>query len=125
MRYFDSIVQGDSERVLYRAHLHWSIFIYPSSLLTLFVLPLVRWFTCEAVVTTRRIVMATGWLRRRTFELPVTRFESIRVEQGILARLLGSGSVLVVGVGGGRQLFAHMARPLEFRRATERAVYGA
>ena len=125
MRYFDSIVQADGERVLYRARLHWSIFCYPSSLLTLLVLPIARWFTCEAVVTTRRIVMATGWLRRCTFELPVSRFESIRVEQSILARLLGFGSVLVVGVGGGRQFFAHMARPLEFRRATERAVYGA
>ena len=125
MRYFDSIVQSEGERALYRARLHWSIFFYPSSLLTLFVLPLVRWSTFEAVVTSRRIVMATGWFRRHTFELPVARFESIRVEQSILARLLGFGSVLVVGVGGGRQLFTHMARPLEFRRATERAVYRA
>ena len=63
-------------------------------------------------MTSRRIVMAAGWFRRHTFELPVARFESIRVEQSILARLLGFGSVLVVGVGGGRRFFTHMARPL-------------
>ncbi len=126
MRYFDkAIVTREGERVLYRARLHWTIFVYPSSLLTLFVLPLVRWWTSEAVVTSRRIVMSTGWLRRYTFEMPVTRFESLRVEQSLLARLLGFGSVLVVGVGGGRQLFTHMARPLAFRRAAEQAVYGA
>ena len=124
MRYVDSIVVAPEERILYRGRLHWSIFLYPSSILTLFILPLVRWLTCEAVVTTRRIVIATGWLTRYTFELPLSRFESIRVEQSIVARLLGFGSVLVVGVGGGRQLFSHMAQPLAFRRAAEIAVYG-
>lgn len=124
MRYLDSIVRVPEERILHRGRLHWTAFLYPSSILTLFILPLVAWLTCEAVVTNRRIVIASGWLRRYTFELPLTRFESIRIEQSILARLLGFGSVLVVGVGGGRQLFAHMARPLEFRRAAERAIYG-
>lgn len=124
MRYIDSIVTEPEERILHRAHLHWSIFLRPSSFLTLFLLPVVRWFTCEAVVTTRRIVIASGWLRRYTFELPVSRFESIRIEQSLVARLLGFGSVLVVGVGGGRSTFERMARPLAFRRAAERAMYG-
>jgi uncharacterized membrane protein YdbT with pleckstrin-like domain len=124
MRYVDSIVVVPDERILHRGRLHWSIFVYPSSILTLFILPLVRWLTYEAVVTTRRIVITTGWLTRHTFELPLSRFESIRVEQSIVARLLGFGSVLVVGVGGGRQLFSHMARPLAFRRAAELAIYG-
>jgi len=124
MRYVDSIVSVPEERILHRARLHWTIFLYPSSILTLFLLPLVRWLTCEAVVTTRRIIIATGWLTRRTFELPLSRFESMRVEQSILARLLGFGSVLVVGVGGGRQALSHMAHPLAFRRAAERALYG-
>ncbi len=123
MRYLDSIVSVPEERILHRGRLHWTIFLYPSSILTLFVLPLVRWLTCEAVVTSRRIVIASGWLTRHTFELPLSRFESIRIEQSILARLLGFGSVLVVGVGGGCQLFLHMARPLDFRRAAEEAIY--
>ena len=125
MRYIDSIVTAPEERILHRARLHWTIFVRPSSILTLFLLPLVRWLTCEAVVTTRRIVIASGWLRRYTFELPLSRFESIRIEQSIVARLLGFGSVLVVGVGGGRGDFACMARPLAFRRAAEQAIYGA
>src|SRR5919198_4840969 len=124
MRYLDSIVVEPEERILHRGRLHWTIFLYPSAIATLFILPLLRWLTCEAVVTSRRIVIATGWLTRYTFELPLSRFESIRVEQSIVARLLGFGSVLVVGVGGGRQLFSHMAQPLAFRRAAERAVYG-
>jgi uncharacterized membrane protein YdbT with pleckstrin-like domain len=125
MRYLDSIVGVPGERILHRGRLHWTIFLYPSGFLSLFTLPLVRWMTCEAVVTTRRIVIATGWLHRRTFELPLSRLESIRVEQSILARLLGFGSVIVAGVGGGRQEFAHMARPLAFRSAaTEHVAYG-
>ncbi len=123
MRYIDSIVTAPEERILHRARLHWTIFFRPSSILTLFLLPLVRWLTCEAVVTSRRIVIASGWLNRHTFELPLSRFESIRIEQSIIARWFGFGSVLVVGIGGGRQHFAHMARPLAFRRATEQAIY--
>ena len=125
MRYLDSIVTVPEERILHRGRLHWTIFLYPSAILTLFIVPLVRWLTCEAVVTTRRIVIATGWLRRHTFELPLSRFESIRVEQSIPARLMGFGSVVVAGVGGGRQVFIHMASPLAFRRAAERALYHA
>lgn len=126
MRYFDKIiVPKEGERVLYRARLHWTIFAYPSALLTLFILPLLRWLSCEAVVTSRRIVIATGWFRRYTFELPVSRFESIRIEQSLFARLLGFGSVRVVGVGGGWHQIAHMARPLAFRRAAEQAIYGS
>ena len=79
MRYVDSIVVEPDERILHRGRLHWTIFFYPSSILTLFLLPLLRWLTSEAVVTSRRIVIATGWLTRQTFELPLTRFESIRV----------------------------------------------
>jgi uncharacterized membrane protein YdbT with pleckstrin-like domain len=124
MRYIDSIVTVPEERILHRARLHWTIFLRPSSFLTLFLLPLVRWLTCEAVVTSRRIVIARGWLVRRTFELPLSRFESIRVEQSIPARLLGFGSVVVAGVGGGRQGFEQMARPMAFRRAAEGAVHG-
>ena len=123
MRYIDSIVTAPEERILHRARLHWTIFVRPSSILTLFLLPLVRWMTCEAVVTTCRIVIASGWLHRYTFELPLSRFESIRIEQSLIARVLGFGSVLVVGVGGGRQQFGHMARPMAFRRAAETALY--
>jgi uncharacterized membrane protein YdbT with pleckstrin-like domain len=123
MQYLDSIVAAPEEHILHRSRLHWTIFLFPSSILTLFVLPLVRWLTCEAVVTTRRIVIATGWLRRHTFELPLSRFESIRVEQSIPARLMGFGSVVVAGVGGGRQGLTHMARPLAFLRAAELAFY--
>lgn len=122
MRLVDSIVSSPGEHILHRARLHWTIFLYPLSILTVFLLPLVRWLTCEAVVTSRRIVIASGWLTRHTFDLPLSRFESIRVEQSILPRLLGFGSVLVAGVGGGRQQFAHIASPLAFRRATEHGL---
>ncbi len=125
MRYIDSIVTAPEERILHRARLHWTIFIRPSSILTLFLLPFVRWLTCEAVVTSRRIVIASGWLTRHTFEMPLSRFESIRIEQSILARILGFGAVFVVGVGGGRQGFTPMAQPLAFRRAMELAVRDA
>lgn len=124
MRYIDSIVTASEERILHRARLHWTIFFRPSSILTLFLVPLVQWLTCEAVVTSRRIVIASGWLTRHTFELPLSRFESIWIQQSIIARLLGFGSVLVVGVGGGRREFAHMAQPLAFQRAAEEAMYG-
>ncbi len=123
MPYLDSIVTVPEERILHRSRLHWTIFLYPSAILTLFILPLVRWLTCEAIVTSRRIVIASGWLRRDTFELPLSRLESIRVEQGLVARILGFGTVLIVGIGGGRQRLALVARPLDFRRAAESAFY--
>jgi hypothetical protein len=74
------------------------------------------------VVTNKRILMKTGLLRRRTFELLLSKVESIGVEEGILGRLLGYGSVVVRGTGGTPEPFTTVSHPLEFRRQVQQQI---
>ena len=59
----------------------------------------------------------TGLISRRTLEMNLEKVETIKVDQGIFGRILGFGTVTVVGTGGTKEAFKWMAEPLAFRRA--------
>ncbi len=120
-RYVNSSL-GPNEQVEHETHFHWIIFLFPRSLLTLWIAPLYARLSSEFVITTRRIVIKTGLMSIRTVELNLNQVESINVEQSLLGRLLAYGSVTVVGSRGTREVFRHIAGPLEFRRAYQRLL---
>src|SRR5258708_24811559 len=70
----------------------------------------------EIAVTNKRIVIKTGLLNRRTFELLLSKVESIGVEEGLLGRTLGYGSAVVRRTGGTSQPFKKFLVPQELRR---------
>ena len=76
----------------------------------------------EMVVTNKRILIKTGFLSRKTFELLLSKVESIGVQEGLLGRMLGYGSVVVRGTGGTPEPFSMVAHPLEFRRQVQQQI---
>lgn len=74
--------------------------------------------TSEFAVTNRRVIMKQGFIRRRTLELMLGKVDSLSVEQGILGRIFGYGSVRVT-VATEKQRFDFLANPLEFRRQVQ------
>ena len=80
---------------------------------------LVRWIkarTSEFAVTNKRVGIKVGLIRRDTLELLLIKVESIGVDQSIVGRIFGCGSIVVVGTGGTRETFVNIARPLDFRK---------
>ncbi|MEO0322731.1 MAG: PH domain-containing protein [Myxococcota bacterium] len=82
----------------------------------------IEYFTTELVVTSRRVMVKKGFIRRATSELNHARVEGFNVEQSILGRLLGFGTVVVNGTGGGKTPVRAVASPLEFRRMSAMAI---
>src|SRR5947207_395508 len=77
-------------------------------------LPLyVRWQTSEFAVTDRRVLVKVGLLSVHTLELLLPKVEAIGVDQTIGGRLLGYGTLRIVGTGGTVEAFARVAQPLE------------
>lgn len=109
------------EQVTYRAELHWAVFVSLKALLTLFLLPVVERATSEFAVTSRRVIIKVGLISRRTVELNLEKIESIGVDQSILGRIFGYGTIVVNGTGGTHEPFRGIARPLEFRKAVNEA----
>jgi uncharacterized membrane protein YdbT with pleckstrin-like domain len=135
-----------NEHVVYRADLHWIIFarailvlvvglvlvfvprIAQASVVALLlgvvmlVPPFVAYRTTELGVTNKRVIVKTGLFRRRTLELLLRQVEAILVDQSLLGRLFGFGSITLTGTGGVREIFHRVRDPLELRRRIQGQV---
>ena len=110
-----NLIRGES--VIYEAKPHWILFVSLRSAFTLGLLPLVEYWTSEFAVTNKRVIMKVGWVARRVLELNLHKIESVNVDQPLLGRLLGYGTITVIGTGGTRETFDRIAHPLVFRKA--------
>ena len=79
----------------------------------------IRQLSSEFAITTRRLIIKTGWISRRTIELNMSKVESVEVAQDIIARIFNYGTITVIGTGGTREPFALINDPLGFRRAVQ------
>ena len=77
---------------------------------------LINIWTSEFGVTNRRVLIKTGWIRRRTLELNLSKVESFQVREPLLGRILGYKTIKLVGSGGTQQLFPYVANADRFRR---------
>jgi uncharacterized membrane protein YdbT with pleckstrin-like domain len=75
----------------------------------------IRQATTEIIVTDRRVLLKTGWLRRNTIEMNMNKVESVDVAQGITGRMLNYGTVIVRGAGASIEPLASVAAPVELR----------
>jgi uncharacterized membrane protein YdbT with pleckstrin-like domain len=77
--------------------------------------PVIRYFTNELALTNKRVIAKRGLLSLQTIEMRLEKIESIRVEQSIFGRLLGYGTVVIVGTGGTREPIPNIPDPVTFR----------
>ncbi len=76
----------------------------------------------EMTVTNKRVFVKVGLAARRTIELLLSRVESIGVEESVMGRMLGYGTVIVHGTGGTPEIFNMIAHPLEFRTQVQQQI---
>jgi uncharacterized membrane protein YdbT with pleckstrin-like domain len=144
MSYVDSSLIQD-EQVVFRTRLHLIIFFIPIVLLAIsvclfvYTVPVaaesvlaaaVLWFlvkyvdyaSSEFAVTNKRVIIKVGFLTKRTVELFLNKVESVGVEQTLVGRMMGFGSIAVRGTGGTNEPFSHVNDPLEFRRQVQNQI---
>ncbi|MBE0667369.1 MAG: PH domain-containing protein, partial [Bacteroidales bacterium] len=105
------------ESVAFETKLHWVIFLSLKSILTLTIAAWLKRWLSELVITNRRIVIKTGFISRSTFEMNLSKIETVNVDQSVMGRILNYGSITIIGTGGTRELFHNIAKPMEFRKA--------
>lgn len=79
----------------------------------------IRFKTSEFAVTDKRVILKTGFIKRNSLELLLAKTESIAVDQGIIARIFGFGSITVCGTGGSKNPFHKIDAPFEFRKKVQ------
>lgn len=126
------------EDIVYSAKLHWIIFKWPILWLIVAVwissaqegyaasfffglafltaiLSLIKYHTSEFAVTNKRVIIKVGFIRREVLEILLGKVESIKVDQGILGRFLGYGTIAVIGSGSSKNVFHKISKPFVFR----------
>lgn len=138
------------EQVVYKATIHWFIFV-PGAVLCAFAIYLftvdteggvgpvfglfallfglasllkafIQRVTTELAVTTKRVIAKVGLIRRATMELNHSKVESFHVDQSIIGRIFGFGTLVVNGTGGGKTPVPNIDSPLEFRREAMQTI---
>jgi len=134
-----SYVEGalvNDEKVVHTGHISlWSlwhliaagILLLPAFGLGLIflVIAFVRYKSVELAVTTKRIIVKHGFIRRQTVEINLDKVESIQVEQGLLGRLFNYGTLIISGTGTSHAPLTGTADPMGFRKAFIEAQDGA
>jgi uncharacterized membrane protein YdbT with pleckstrin-like domain len=135
-----------NEQITYRASLHWIIYALPAVVFViailvglggggwigglaiaaigfvLFLPPWIKAASSEFAITNKRVLIKVGLIRRHSLELLLQKVEGIGVDQSILGRILGYGTITVSGVGGTKEAFTMISRPLEFRRQVQASL---
>jgi uncharacterized membrane protein YdbT with pleckstrin-like domain len=71
--------------------------------------------TTELAITDRRVIYKTGLIRRHTFEMNLSKVESVGVNQSLFGRLFGFGEVEIKGTGASLTPIPRISDPLAFR----------
>lgn len=144
---------GAHERVLFKTGYHWLVWfgaamlivpaiglalaVYPFDrldygYLSLSLIPLpfgvyyfARAMLVEIVVTNERFAYKTGLIAFQTEEIGLDNIETIEIEQSILGRLLGYGTITVHGTGSERVRIRMVSDPVGLRRHIPMAVVDA
>jgi uncharacterized membrane protein YdbT with pleckstrin-like domain len=75
----------------------------------------IRRSTTELAVTDRRVIYKTGIFQRHSMEMNRSKVETVGVDQSILGRILGYGTIMVRGTGGSFEPIRFIGDPLGFR----------
>jgi uncharacterized membrane protein YdbT with pleckstrin-like domain len=71
----------------------------------------------ELAVTNHRVIYKRGFIRRHTVEMNMDKVETVNVDQSLLGRLLGFGTIRVLGTGQGIERLGRIASPIQLRNA--------
>lgn len=119
----ESLSSGEDIRALFKQH--WVAKLPMILLMVLIItIPLAirEWlklrFT-EMGVNNKRVILKTGIVSRRSEEMKLTSIETVEIEQGILGRILGFGTVKVTGKGISDLVFTRINDPMDVKRRIE------
>ena len=82
----------------------------------------VRRSATEMAVTTRRVVVKQGLVSRKTVEMLLNKIETIEVSETMAGRMLGYGSITMIGTGGTSEPFHKIAHSLQFRSEVQQQL---
>ena len=117
---------GNNEKIIYTVKFHWmyTLVAFLNLLfLGIFIIGIIKFlrmiinkWTTERVLTNLRYIQKTGWIKRNTEEISISKIEEVDLKQSVLGRLLGYGSINISGTGSGQITLKSIDDPLMFQK---------
>jgi uncharacterized membrane protein YdbT with pleckstrin-like domain len=149
MGYIDkSLISGES--LVYHTRLHWNVLLRPvmwgvilcgagGVILVTHYAPVLAWvlipsglgivlfaytnyFSSEFGVTNKRVLIKTGFMGTRSFEILLARVEGIGVDQTLWQKMWNYGTIVISGTGGSKETFSQIKGPFEFRKQVQEQI---
>ena len=104
--------------------LMWEMVFCGAALFACFIglLVFINNWTLIMIATNRRVIMRVGLIARESVDIPLSKIDVVMVEQGLIARIFGSGNVVVRTVGEATTVFASISHPALMRNAVVTAL---
>ena len=125
MGYIEDTI-SDKEKIIYVVRFHWIYtfiaFLYLIFLgllligIFIFIKMMINKWTTERALTNTRYIQKIGWISRNTEEIGINKIEEVDLQQSILGRILGYGSISISGTGSGHILLKDIDAPLLFQK---------
>ncbi|MCU0447648.1 MAG: PH domain-containing protein [Microscillaceae bacterium] len=81
----------------------------------------IRHHTSEFVVTTERVIIKIGVFQRTSLAMPLSKIESVEVNQTLMGQILDFGTIHITGTGTATSKFELINHPGTFRRKLQLA----
>lgn len=78
------------------------------------ILSYIRQISTELVITDQRVIAKTGLIATTSYELMMSKVEGATIDQSAMGRILGYGTLMVKGTGGGISPIDLIAKPYAF-----------
>lgn len=108
-----SLITGES--VQYETKFHWTFYLNLNTLLSFGLYAYFHHKFTEFVVTNKRIIVKRGIFELQTFEMHLSRIETIKIEQSFWGQMFNFGNIMIIGTGGTKEVIEHIANPIQFR----------
>lgn len=77
----------------------------------------------ERAVTSKRVIQKKGVISRNSDEMKLGSIETVEIQQGVLQRILGTGTVRVTGRGISDVVMHNVDDPMTVKKTIEEAEY--
>jgi len=75
-----------------------------------------KYWMSHFVITNQRIMIHHGFIARSSYEMLLSKVESIEVDQTLSDRLFwGSGTLIITGTGGTKETFSNVGEAIQFQ----------
>jgi uncharacterized membrane protein YdbT with pleckstrin-like domain len=124
----ESLSNGEEIRGLFKLHWFaklpmflWLILAIPTLGITL-LLALWEYLKLRSIeqgITNKRVILKTGIISRKSEEMKISSIETVEIDQGILGRIFGFGSIKVTGRGISDLIYKNIDQPMQVKKAIE------